>query len=167
MIQPSFTFLVGVALPYSLASRERKGKSFASQFAHTLWRSLILVALGIFLRSTHSSQTNFTFEDTLTQIGLGYTVAFLLARCQPRWQWTAFTTLLVGYWLAWALYPAPSPTFDYAAVGVPAELASQFHRIRLALEQKQQSGPGLRSLVPQSAPRVLLASHSMAADISR
>ena len=126
MIQPSFTFLVGVALPYSLASRERKGKSFGSQFAHTLWRSLILVALGIFLRSTHSPQTNYTFEDTLTQIGLGYTFAFLLARCQPRWQWTAFTTLLLGYWLAWALYPAPLPTFDYAAVGVPADWHHNF-----------------------------------------
>src|SRR3954453_8802578 len=26
LIQPSFTFLVGVALPYSLASRQRKGE---------------------------------------------------------------------------------------------------------------------------------------------
>jgi heparan-alpha-glucosaminide N-acetyltransferase len=28
MIQPSFTFLVGVAMPYSIASRVRKGKAF-------------------------------------------------------------------------------------------------------------------------------------------
>jgi predicted acyltransferase len=28
-IQPGFTFLVGVALPYSLLSRQRKGESFA------------------------------------------------------------------------------------------------------------------------------------------
>jgi len=120
MIQPSFTFLVGVALPYSIASRVRKGESFQRQFAHTLWRSLVLVALGIFLRSTQSPQTNFTFEDTLTQIGLGYTAAFLLARCRPKWQWTALGVLLFGYWLAWAIYPAPGPDFDYAAVGVPA-----------------------------------------------
>ncbi len=45
---------------------------------HTIWRSFILMALGIFLRSIHSPMTNFTFEDTLTQIGLGYTFAFLL-----------------------------------------------------------------------------------------
>ena len=120
MIQPSFTFLVGVALPYSIASRVRKGESFQRQFAHTLWRSLVLVGLGIFLRSTQSPQTNFTFEDTLTQIGLGYTAAFLLARCRPKWQWTALGVLLFGYWLAWAIYPAPGPDFDYAAVGVPA-----------------------------------------------
>ncbi len=32
----------------------------------------ILVFLGIFLRSIGHHQTNFTFEDTLSQIGLGY-----------------------------------------------------------------------------------------------
>ena len=44
--------------------------------AHALWRSLVLVFLGVFLRSLNSSQTNFTFEDTLSQIGLGYTFLF-------------------------------------------------------------------------------------------
>jgi predicted acyltransferase len=117
-IQPGFTFLVGVALPYSIASRERKGESFGRQVAHAIWRSFLLVALGIFLRSINHPQTYFTFEDTLTQIGLGYTFAFLLAHCRPRWQWTALGVILFGYWLAWALYPAPGPGFDYAAVGV-------------------------------------------------
>jgi predicted acyltransferase len=120
-IQPGFTFLVGVALPYSIFSRIKKGQSFGKQLAHTIWRSLVLIALGIFLRSLYSGQTNFTFEDTLTQIGLGYTFAFLLAYCKPKWQWTALGTILFGYWLAWALYPAPGPGFNYAAVGVPAD----------------------------------------------
>jgi heparan-alpha-glucosaminide N-acetyltransferase len=121
MIQPSFTFLVGVALPYSIASRLQKGQSFWPLLGHTIWRSFLLIALGIFLRSIHSPQTYFTFEDTLTQIGMGYTFAFLLTFCSPRIQWTAFGVILVGYWLAWALYPAPGPGFDYAAVGVPAD----------------------------------------------
>src|ERR1035437_4286431 len=98
MIQPSFTFLVGVALPYSIESRLRKGQGFAHQLVHAIWRSFLLVALGIFLRSLHSPQTNFTFEDTLTQIGLGYTFAFLLRFCRPRWQWTALAVVLFGYW---------------------------------------------------------------------
>ncbi len=125
-IQPGFTFLVGVALPYSIHSRMSKGQSFAKQLAHTIWRSLVLIALGIFLRSTHSGQTYYTFEDTLTQIGLGYTFAFLLAHCRPRWQWTALGVILFGYWLAWALYPAPGATFDWAAVGVPAHWPYNF-----------------------------------------
>ncbi len=119
LIQPSFSFLVGVALPYSIASRLRKGGTFGRMFAHAVWRSLLLVALGIFLRSTHSTHSYFTFEDTLTQIGLGYPFLFLLGFRPPRWQWIAFAALLTGYWLAWALYPLPGPGFDYAAVGVP------------------------------------------------
>ena len=126
MIQPSFTFLVGVALPYSIHSRMRKGQSFGKLLMHTLWRSLLLIALGIFLRSTESTQTYFTFEDTLTQIGLGYTLVFLLAFCRPRWQWIALAATLFCYWLAWALYPAPGPHFDYAAVGVPADWHHNF-----------------------------------------
>jgi predicted acyltransferase len=62
--------------------------------------------------------TNFAFTDTLGQIGLGYTFAFLITFLRPRWQWTAFGAILFGYWLAWALYPAPGPGFDYAAVGI-------------------------------------------------
>jgi len=125
-IQPGFTFLAGVALPYSIASRTRQGQSFSRGLLHTVWRSLILIALGILLRSTHSTQTNFTFEDTLTQIGLGYTFAWLLAHCRPRLQWIAFGALLFCYWLAWALYPAPGPGFNDGAVGVPADWHHNF-----------------------------------------
>ena len=79
LIQPSFSFLVGVALPYSIASRLAKGGTFGKMWAHAIWRSILLVALGVFLRSMHSPQTYFTFEDTLSQIGLGYPLLFLLA----------------------------------------------------------------------------------------
>jgi heparan-alpha-glucosaminide N-acetyltransferase len=125
-IQPGFSFLVGVALPYSIASRMAKGASFGSMFGHALWRSLVLVALGIFLRSTDSLETNFTFEDTLTQIGLGYPFLFLLGFRPPRWQWVALAGILGGYWLAWALYPLPGPGFSYEAVGVPSNWAHHY-----------------------------------------
>ena len=105
-IQPGFSFLVGVALPYSIAARIARGGTFRSMFFHALWRSLLLVALGVFLRSTHAAQTYYTFEDTLSQIGLGYPLLFVLAYRPPRWQWAALGVLLFGYWLAWALYPA-------------------------------------------------------------
>jgi heparan-alpha-glucosaminide N-acetyltransferase len=104
-IQPGFSFLVGVALPYSIAARLARGATFRNLFLHALWRSFLLAALGIFLRSMHSPQTYFTFEDTLTQIGLGYPFLFLLAFRPPKWQWTALGVILAGYWLAWALYP--------------------------------------------------------------
>jgi predicted acyltransferase len=43
MIQPSFSFLVGVALPYSMASRASKQQSTSVMWMHTIRRSLILV----------------------------------------------------------------------------------------------------------------------------
>jgi heparan-alpha-glucosaminide N-acetyltransferase len=125
-IQPGFSFLVGVALPYSIASRLAKGGSFGRMMWHALWRSLVLIALGIFLRSLRAPQTYFTFEDTLTQIGLGYPFLFLLGFRPPRWQWTALAAILTGYWLAWALYPLPPSGFDYQAVGVPANWAHHY-----------------------------------------
>ncbi|HXM46189.1 MAG TPA: hypothetical protein VN924_33460 [Bryobacteraceae bacterium] len=120
MIQPSFSFLVGVALPYSIASRLAKGGTFGKMWAHAIWRSFLLIALGIFLRSMYTSRTYFTFEDTLTQIGLGYPFLFLLGFRKPRWQWIALAAILTGYWLAWSLYPVPGPGFNWQSVGVPA-----------------------------------------------
>lgn len=120
LIQPSFSFLVGVALPFSLSNRLARGQSRAHLTAHAFWRALVLVLLGVFLRSIGAPQTYWTFEDTLTQIGLGYGFLFLLAQASVRVQWIAFGGILFGYWLAFALYPAPGPGFDPSAVGVPA-----------------------------------------------
>ena len=117
LIQPSFSFLVGVALPFSLANRLARGESEARMTAHALWRSLVLVLLGVFLRSRGQQQTYFTFEDTLSQIGLGYTFLFVLALFSTRVQWIALVVLLAGYWAAFALYPAPGSDFDFSAVG--------------------------------------------------
>jgi len=121
LIQPAFSFLAGASLPFSIASRKAKGESFGRMLGHAIRRSLILVFLGIFLRSMGSPQTYWTFEDTLTQIGLGYTLLFLLAFASYRVQVGVFVAILVAFWGAFALYPAPPVTFDYAAVGVPAD----------------------------------------------
>lgn len=120
MIQPSFTFLVGVVLPYSIASRKNKGASIESILGHTVKRSLILIFLGIFLRSMSSKQTYWTFEDTLTQIGLGYTFLVIISLYSKKVQIAALVFILFSYWLAFALYPLPGAAFDYAAAGVPA-----------------------------------------------
>src|SRR5687767_10563361 len=97
MIQPSFSFLVGVALPFSIASRRARGQSMTWTGLHAVWRALLLIFLGLFLRSVHQAQTNFTFEDTLSQIGLGYVFLFLLGLRPKREQWIALAVILVGY----------------------------------------------------------------------
>jgi len=119
LIQPAFSFLVGAALPFSIASRKMKGETFGQMLGHAIRRAFILIFLGIFLRSLRSDQTYFTFEDTLTQIGLGYVFLFLFGFTRVRTQVIAFVLILICFWAAFALYPAPGPHFDYPAVGVP------------------------------------------------
>ena len=121
LIQPSFSFLVGVALAFSAGSRTAAGQPRSRLLRHALWRAVVLVFLGIWLRSVGRPQTYFTFEDTLTQIGLGYVFLVLLALRPRRDQWLALAFILAGYGAAFAWYPRPSAEFDYAAVGVPAD----------------------------------------------
>ena len=125
LIQPSFSFLVGVALPFSLASRAARGQSRGRMFLHAVWRAFVLIALGILLRSTGGPRTNYTFEDTLTQIGLGY--VFLLPprsgnRCVcsgPRW-WSSSS----GTGRRSRFIPCRGRGFEYRGVGVPRRLAA-------------------------------------------
>jgi len=121
LIQPSFMFLVGVALPFSIANRQARGQSFGAMLGHAIWRAVALIFLGIFLRSVGRKMTYFTFEDVLTQIGLGYVFLFLLGWTKARTQAIAAGLILFGYWLAFALYPLPPSGFDWSQVGVPAD----------------------------------------------
>ena len=107
LIQPSFSFLVGAALPFSLASRLARGQSRVRMMLHALWRSLLLILLGVFLRSVGQPQTYWTFEDTLTQIGLGYFFLFLLGLRPTCWHWLALGFILAGYWAALSLQTSP------------------------------------------------------------
>jgi heparan-alpha-glucosaminide N-acetyltransferase len=120
LIQPGFSFLVGAALAFSFAKRSEQGQSYRAMLIHAIGRSLILVFFGIFLRSLGKMYTNFTFDDTLTQIGLGYTFLFLFAG--RKWYVPALGAgaILVGYWALFAFSQLPAPDFDYASVGVPA-----------------------------------------------
>jgi predicted acyltransferase len=125
LIQPSFSFLVGVALPFSIAARAARGQPCWVMALHALWRAVLLVLLGVFLRSVGKAGTNWTFEDTLSQIGLGYPFLFALGFAPRRWQWTALGVILFGYWLAWATWPVATPDYDFAKVGVSAEWMQQ------------------------------------------
>jgi predicted acyltransferase len=141
LIQPSFSFLVGLALPWSIASRQQSDQGFLRMFFHTVWRALALSALGIALRSTHASQTNFTFEDTLTQIGLGYTFLWLLAWRSVRTQVVGLVAILLGYWAWFALAPLPGPEFDPSSVGVSADWMQQHGLSGFAAHWNKNANP--------------------------
>jgi predicted acyltransferase len=121
LIQPSFSFLVGVALPFSIAGRLARGDSPGRLTLHAAWRALVLILIGVGLRSIGRASTNWTFEDTLTQIGLGYVGLFLVGLRSMRVQWIAFGAVVTAYWAAFAAWPLPSANFDYSAVGVKPE----------------------------------------------
>ncbi|AWV99369.1 DUF5009 domain-containing protein [Arcticibacterium luteifluviistationis] len=126
LIQPSFTFLVGVALPFSVAARINKGADSKNLWLHVFKRAAILVLLGVFLRSMYSPITNWTFEDTLSQIGLGYPILFLLGSTKERKLWIALASLLAAYWLAFVFYKIPPTLNTIANTGVPADWQNNY-----------------------------------------
>ena len=121
MIQPGFSFLVGAAVPFSIAARSAAGQGFLGMLLHAILRAALLVWLGIFLRSDGRQMTNFTFMDTLSQIGLGYVFLFLLGFRSAVWQWGAFILLVAGSLTIYVIHPLAPDDFDYAAVGVPTD----------------------------------------------
>ncbi len=116
MIQPSFMFMVGAAAAYSYASRARRGHSFWRMFGHAVYRAVVLILLGVFLRSKFTPGTNWTFEDVVSQIGLGYVFVFLLWNRGWKIQLAAALAILLGYWMLFAFWPPPPADYDYAAV---------------------------------------------------
>lgn len=113
LIQPSFMFMVGVALPYSAAKRLSAGDTYGQLLGHAVIRAFVLVLLGVFLTSNGKPQTDYAFMNVLTQIGLGYVFLFLLWD-RPRWvQGLAAVALLGGYWAWFATYPLPSGDVDW------------------------------------------------------
>lgn len=121
LIQPGFTFLVGVSMPLSIARRLARGDSHTQLLAHAARRALVLVVLGIAMLSIHPRTILWKFDDTLSQIGLGYFFVFAMALGKPRLWGMALAAILLGYWLAFAAYPVAEPDFDYASVGITAD----------------------------------------------
>lgn len=129
LIQPSFMFMVGVALPFSFAARAARGETWTRQFLHAIWRSALLVLLGVFLsspqpvpRGMHGYEgplTNWVFPNVLCQIGLGYLFLFLLAGRGWKVQLGAIVLIAAGYTLFFGLCPLPPEGFNWNDVGVP------------------------------------------------
>lgn len=121
LIQPSFMFLVGTSMAYSYAKRAARGDSHKQLLRHAAYRSVILILLGVFLRSNRAGNTYWTFEDVVSQIGLGYVFLFLLWDKKPKFQLSVAILILVAYWALFALWPLPPADFDYAALRLPAD----------------------------------------------
>jgi predicted acyltransferase len=128
-IFPFFLFMVGVALPFSIASRRRQGASNGEIMRHALTRALILFALGIFEKNFPFLSTTL---DTVRIPGVLQRIAFcylagtaMLLYTTRRQQGIMATVLLIGYWMLLAFVPVPGAgvvpmTREFAATNWPA-----------------------------------------------
>ena len=120
LIQPSFMFMVGAAMPFSSQRRESSGQGLFGRTLHAIMRSVALVLLGVFLSSLGHEKTLWIFPNVLCQIGLGYFFAWVMHHWRPLYQVIALCVILGGYW-GWFYMNPPAANYDYAAVSATQE----------------------------------------------
>lgn len=127
LVFPFFLLIVGVALPFSLASRRAREPRKLRR--HVFRRAAILILLGLFLNAFPFFRLEtLRYPGVLQRIGLCYLVASLLYIYTSRRAQIAVTVaLLLGYWAAMMLTPVPG----YGAGRLDAEgnLAAYVDRI--------------------------------------
>jgi predicted acyltransferase len=111
MIFPAFLLMVGIAIPFSFASRSRHGATTTAQFFHILRRSLILFLLGIalLLFPDNFGWHNFQTLGILQRIALCYfgsALLYLFCKRDAIIAIIAFA-LLALYWAFIKLVPVP------------------------------------------------------------
>lgn len=105
LIQPFFMFIVGVAIPYAVANRIRKGDSSKQILHHAIKRSLLLLFLGWALYCVGPGQIVFRFQDVLAQLSVTYLVAFLIMRKSFSFQLIFTLVILLLTDLAYRFFP--------------------------------------------------------------
>jgi predicted acyltransferase len=102
LIQPFFMFIVGVAMPFSLAKRLARGDSWRKSFYHALTRSFWLLLLGFMLGSDEKSVG---FQNVLAQLSVTYIIAFLLMQKEIKWQLLISFALILFTDMIYRLWP--------------------------------------------------------------
>ena len=95
LIQPSFMFIVGVAMPFSFQKRIAAGDDWNSCFGHVLKRSALLLFFGVSLHIYYSQAIVFEYWNVLSQLSFTYLLAFLIMRKPALFQIGVAIGLLV------------------------------------------------------------------------
>lgn len=100
LIQPAFTFMVGVAMPFAFARRLAEGAKTWGVFRHVAWRALILIALSNIYSNWGSSRGHLSFQliNVLCQIAFGYMLCYWIMRLSFKYQVLTAVAMLAGYW---------------------------------------------------------------------
>ncbi|HWR54420.1 MAG TPA: DUF5009 domain-containing protein [Bryobacteraceae bacterium] len=114
LIQPAFTFMVGVAMPFALARRKAQGAKFPELFRHVAWRAFALIVLSNIMSNFGSRQARPSLQliNVLCQIAFGYFICFLVTQLKFRLQVVAAALMLAGYWGLFVAFPGPDGPFS-------------------------------------------------------
>ena len=119
LIQPYFMFIVGVAMPYSMANRLKKGQSRSQINRHAVQRAFLLLFLGWALYCIDPGKIVFRFQNVLAQLAVTYILAYLVMK-KPAWVQILFSFLLIalteliyrGFWVEGFNHPfVPNENF--------------------------------------------------------
>ncbi len=86
LVQPFFMFIVGVAMAFSVAKRERRGDARSAITRHTVVRALLLLLFGWALYCIGPGRITFRFQNVLAQLAVTTIVAYFLMRRKPLTQ---------------------------------------------------------------------------------
>lgn len=109
LIQPAFTFMVGVAMPFAIARRQSQGARMNEVFRHVAWRAFMLIVLSNIFSNWGAAPGKLRFQliNVLCQIAFGYLLCFLITRLRFRAQVGIGAAMLAGYWALFVLLPGP------------------------------------------------------------
>jgi len=105
LIQPFFMFIVGVAIPFAVANRIKKGDTPKQILHHAIKRSVLLLFLGWALYCIEPGEIGFRFQDVLAQLSVTYLVAFLIMRKSFSFQLIFTLVILLLTDLAYRFFP--------------------------------------------------------------
>jgi len=112
LIQPAFTFIVGVALPLSASRRMAQGATRTQLFGHVLWRAFILLALSNILSNWNSSQApRLQFINVLCQIAFSYVICFGILQLPFVWQAITAAGVMIFHHALFLAFPGPDGAF--------------------------------------------------------
>jgi predicted acyltransferase len=105
LIQPFFMFIVGVAIPFAVANRLKKGDSLKTITLHAIKRSCLLLFLGWALYFADAGKLVFRLQNVLAQLSVTYLVAFLIRNRSFRFQLIFTLAILLLIDLAYRFFP--------------------------------------------------------------
>jgi predicted acyltransferase len=113
LIQPAFTFMVGMAMPFAFARRMAEGATGRDLFRHVAWRAVVLIALSN-VSSNWGGRPRPVLQliNVLCQIAFGYVLCFLITRLRFTLQAGIAAAMLAGYWALFVLFPGPGGAFS-------------------------------------------------------